>query len=353
MKSLTAPIIHIGLGKTGTTSLQQHLFPKLCEEKGYVYNPKEWIDIDSKRITHSDEDRLGSVDSLALKEIISNHKVLISKESLIDWNPRNWETGADRLLELFGADAKVIITIREPIGYLCSTYLQQIQEGNIVRPEEFFVASEEYEKLATVLPQRSTLRYDYEKLDYAHLKTLYEKRFKDVYFMPLSRINSLYPFDELFSLSESDIAKYSEAFERAPRENISYSRLAVRLTFLRENFFNILGMKSLGSEDVYYDNEFIQPSQDSHTSKGSLKFEELLLKHKMRDLFPRLARKIIKSWRWYMQRVLDRLYPYEKYKLPKEVLFKLESSLMKENTQFIDELEISTDQIKSLKSIEL
>lgn len=45
MESLAVPIIHIGFGKTGTTSLQRHLFPQLCEDKRYIYNPKQWLDI--------------------------------------------------------------------------------------------------------------------------------------------------------------------------------------------------------------------------------------------------------------------------------------------------------------------
>ena len=178
------------------------------------------------------------------------------------------------------------------------------------------------------------MSYDYEKFDYAYLKSLYKKRFKNVYFMPFSRINSLYSFDELFLLSESDVKKYSEAFKKAPKESRSYSELAVRLAFLRQIFVNILGIKSLGSEHIYYENEGVSPPQDSHKLRGSINFEGLCQINKMRDLLSRLTREIIKPWRWYMQSFVDRLYPYKKYKLPKEALVKFESSLMKENTQF-------------------
>ena len=281
------------------------------------------------KIINSDKDSLGSAETSALKEVISNQKVLISDETLIDWNPRNWEASANRLLELFGPHAKIVVSIREPIGYLSSLYLQKLQEGHIIRAEEFFVSSEEYKKILVGVTQGSILSYDYEKFDYAYLKSLYKKRFKNVYFMPFSRINSLYSFDELFLLSESDVKKYSEAFKKAPKESRSYSELAVRLAFLRQIFVNILGIKSLGSEHIYYENEGVSPPQDSHKLRGSINFEGLCQINKMRDLLSRLTREIIKPWRWYMQSFVDRLYPYKKYKLPKEALVKFESSLMK------------------------
>ena len=99
------------------------------------------------KIINSDKDSLGSAETSALKEVISNQKVLISDETLIDWNPRNWEASANRLLELFGPHAKIVVSIREPIGYLSSLYLQKLQEGHIIRAEEFFVSSEEYKKI--------------------------------------------------------------------------------------------------------------------------------------------------------------------------------------------------------------
>jgi hypothetical protein len=41
-------------------------------------------------------------------------------------NPRNWESAADRVLDLFGADAKILITLRDPIDFLTSLYIQQL-----------------------------------------------------------------------------------------------------------------------------------------------------------------------------------------------------------------------------------
>jgi|GEM_PF-3620698 len=38
MTSSNKLVVHIGLGKTATTTLQKHIFPTIAEMKGYAYN---------------------------------------------------------------------------------------------------------------------------------------------------------------------------------------------------------------------------------------------------------------------------------------------------------------------------
>ena len=177
--------------------------------------------------------------------------------------------------------------------------------------------------------------YDYEKFDYSYLKVLYGKRFRNVYFVPWSRINRLYPFDKLFSLSVNNIEKYKKLIKKVPRENKSYSRSAVRLTFLKEAVFRKVRVKSLVSDDFTHHNNFL----NSSNLQTSCRFKELLTKQKIRALFPRLVKRLFKPWRWWMQICFDRLYPYEKYNLPNDVLVRFDNKVMKGNVQFLADIE--------------
>jgi len=312
----TEKILHIGFPKTGTTFLRRHLFSSFCKDNNYLFNPHEFKKIRNQRFNFTDKDKE------ALKEIISQNNVLISQAGLLDWNPSTWEFIADKALELFGEDTKIVITIRDPADLMCSLYMQHLQEGNIFRAQDFFVSTNEYERLKVFIPELSSLRYDYQKLDYSYLKLIYEERFNNVYFMPLSRINSLYPFNKLLSLSENEFKKYTKIFKNAPSENQSYSKLAVKLTLIRERVIRSFGLKSLGSNDYPYDNDFLTPFNPYNSSSFL---------------------KIIRPWRWWMHRIIDRFYPYKKFTLPDEVLERFESDLMKQNRQFILELEKRID----------
>ena len=197
-------IIHIGLPKTATTTLQKHFFPKLCMDHNFSFNPPEFLKIKRQRLTYD------QADLNALKKVLAEQNILISQEGLIDWNPRNWSKASTRVLDIFGEDATIVITIREPVEYLRSVYIQKIQEGNVVKPHDFFVSSKEYDALEAFLPERSLLQYDYQKLDYEHLKSLYVEKFENVHMVPLSKINTLYPFSELFCLREDEIKNFAK-----------------------------------------------------------------------------------------------------------------------------------------------
>ena len=277
----------------------------------------------------------------ALKKVLAEQNILISQEGLIDWNPRNWSKASTRVLDIFGEDATIVITIREPVEYLRSVYIQKIQEGNVVKPHDFFVSSKEYDALEAFLPERSLLRYDYQKLDYEHLKSLYVEKFENVHMVPLSKINTLYPFSELFCLREDEIKNFVKLLESAPRENKSYSKLAVDLTLKREAILRYLGLKSCGSEDF--------PSFNASVKEASDDFVVSCKSHpaskQIGTLLFRVLRRGIRPWRWWMQRVVDRLYPYKKFALPQEVLKKFDDDLLLANEQFVRNIEEDLDML--------
>ncbi|MDC3017765.1 hypothetical protein OA009_02115 [Paracoccaceae bacterium] len=337
---MTKTIVHIGLPRTGTTTLQKHFFPKFCNDNNILFNPPENTKIKNQRLTYSD------ADLTALKKVFSKNDVLISQESFVDWNPRNWSAASDRVLELFGKDTTIVITIREPVEYMTSLFVHKLHEGNIINPEEFFVSSDEYDALMPFLPERSLLRFDHQRLDYKYLISLYKKKFKNVYIVPLSRINTLYPFFSLFVLNPENVKSYKEALKKATRENRSYSKLAVNLTFKREAILRAMNLKSRGSEDYPTSNSFVKGISTPQFKR----FVELPFRKKLLALPLRVLKKIVKPWRWWMQRVLDQLYPYKKFRLPKNVLEMFDNRLMSRNCDIVRNAEKEIDALISQAS---
>ena len=324
------PIIHIGLPKTGTTSLKKYVFPKLCNEVGFEFNPVEFLKIGRQRLNYTLQDKK------ALQDLFETKKVFISREHLVDSNPRNWENAAEKILDLFGKEAKIVITIRNPLDYFNSIYLQLIHNNNFVKPDDFFVNSIEYDKLKPYLPKESLMRYDFDKFNYKNLKEIYESRFSNVYFVPLSRVDTFYPYDRLFHLNEETISKYKTIFKHSPKENRSYSEIAFKLSFLRERFFRLFGLKSVGAEDIPEDNSFLS------YSKKIIKFSDMKTDEKLKFFIPKLIFKFqntFGSWRWWMQNFVDKIYPYKKYTLPDVVISKINNRLMEDNYSFVKDLE--------------
>ena len=110
-------VVHIGLGKTATTSLQQFVFPKLAELRSVNFNdPSLWGLLVKNQLVGLEGKELDNL-KRSLHESGNN---LISLESLVGWNPHYWEAAADQNLEIFGENAVVIISVREPVNYLTS-----------------------------------------------------------------------------------------------------------------------------------------------------------------------------------------------------------------------------------------
>ena len=269
--------------------------------------------------------------------------MLISSEELVEWNPCNWAAASDRVLELFGEDATIVITIREPLEYMTSVFIQKLHEGNIIKCEDFFVSSHKYNALKPFLPERSLLRFDHQKLDYEYLILLYKKKFKDVYVVPLSRIGTLYPFYSLFGLNLKNLEIYKEPIKKTHRENRSFSKLAVSLTYKREAILRVMNLKSRGSEDYPISNGFFNDVNMHHVKR----FDELPLWKKLLVLPIHVLKK---PWRWWMQKVLDQLFPYEKFHLPKEIIDTFDNRLLSSNINIVKDAEKEIDALFAQES---
>tara|TARA_A100001015_G_scaffold321552_1_gene452918 strand:- start:8 stop:652 length:645 start_codon:yes stop_codon:yes gene_type:complete len=211
-------IVHIGLGKTATTSLQENVFPEIPKlRKQIKYNEQE-IRHSIRKLWFFDNK---SDEELNFQKKILEQKHFISLEYLVNWNPRIWEKTADLNLRLFGKDAIIIITARDTESFLRSIYQQRIHEGNICAPEEFFVNKDDYNKLKPLLSEKILTHFDVDSYDLEKLFHIYNSRFSKVYLVPLSSIDSLEFLRETFDLNENEIENLRKNFKKK-RYNKAY-----------------------------------------------------------------------------------------------------------------------------------
>lgn len=89
-------LIHIGLGKTATSTMQQFVYPIVSTLKPQIkYNDATLMKYIRNYHYCGERENLKEA-----KKILDNGNILISNESLCNWNPRYWEYSADRNLEL-------------------------------------------------------------------------------------------------------------------------------------------------------------------------------------------------------------------------------------------------------------
>ena len=289
-------IVHIGLGKTGTTSLQKAIFPRLVEE-GFLeqYNPPHIMKaLWNYVFTGKGMERLKSDLS----------------ESLAGWNPATWVDNAKKNALIFPETSTIVITIRDARSYLTSTYVQLLQQGSILKPEEFFLPDSEYHALAQLTRPYLCEVFKVDDFNYKELVELYSDLFSRVAVVPLARLHNLSFLTSIDLIPENNLKSLCDSFSKSKKKNISYSKGAVKLTYARENILSGLGLKTKSSHDFIFENfsdylrEPITP-WDVKNYSGLKRFWSRFL--------------VVLSWRYLMQNVVDRFFSFEKYRLPEGV----------------------------------
>lgn len=293
--------MHIGLGKTATSSLQAHVFPRLAED-GVVgcYNPPKLMQtldgVVNGWIPEAEAaDRLAEAE--ASDRLAEAGDVLLSNETLVEWDPTHWEMAADRLLRLFGPDTVILLTIREPDSYLRSLYQQMLHGGKIRPPQDALLPTDTYCAVRRFVRPGEIEAIDIDAFDLSRLIELYAARFRSVVLLPFETLSELRFLGALWSVPEADRARLARAFAEAPRVNTSYSRLAVQLTLFRERILAGLGLRTRSVSDTQLDQA---------------------LAHARGLPPPAPGRRVVPSWSRLM-RLLSRHGPKAAYTLPSDL----------------------------------
>ena len=323
--NIRQPIVHIGLGKTATSSLQQQVFaniPNLRNE--IIYNDKALLaQLGHLKIMTPEE-----VKKFQVAFRLSQN--FISHEGLVNWNPRNWKTAAEQNLSLFGRDTTIIITVRDTESYFRSVYQQMVHQGNVWSPVEFFVNHAEYERMVPLLPPSliggGLTKFDVDSFNLEFLYQLYSERFAKVIIVPLSIVNELGFVKEIFNLNDEELNILKSKMKNGRTHNRSYSKTAMALTMTREKLLKSIGLMSYGTA--------FREITNRTDNQPYIAFRDLKFVEKVPSLLRRIGQL---HWRKFIQRCFDRIVPYKKYNLPDNV-YKNEE-LARKNNNFIKTFE--------------
>jgi len=310
--SRRAPIVHIGLPKTATTSLQRHVFPHIPELRTDIkYNERFIIHALRGPLQHD----TSRAEELDFRDSVNSGGHFISLEHLVGWSPRNWEEAADRNLRLFGRDATVIVSVRGTEAYLTSVYQQMIHQKNICKPEDFFLSGGKYDAVLPFIAPAILSRFDVDSFDLTYLHKLYSARFERCFFIPFDRIDNLKFLEEIFDLSDVELQYLADKLKRGRKVNRGYSATAMALTFKREDALRATGLMSLGSD---YSAIELARQYSKQSEMNSVRVSAPTLFQKILFFPRRLLQRAIRwtTWRYWMQNVVDNVIPYRKYQLP-------------------------------------
>ncbi len=212
--------IHIGMGRSGNITLIKEIYPLIDEVTDYQFYFKDKAVHENININYEKMKR-----GIEIKENIKiNQNIVVSDERLISWNPYNWEIFADSNLKMFGKDAVILITLRQPDEYLNSMYNKQcLVHGNLMTPDEYFALKDEYN------PKDEKIFY-IENFSYKRLKKIYEDRFEKVYFLKYENIGKMDFFKNYFNLTDSYTDILKEKFLKIKHNPSFKSKFTSNLT---------------------------------------------------------------------------------------------------------------------------
>jgi len=314
-------IIHIGLGKTATSTWQKFIFPLIAENRNLKFNDSRFTSLLRKFILTD----LNSKQKTYFQKILGEEGNIISNENLIGWNPRLWEANADKNKELFGSNNIILISL--PIStseYLNSIYIHKIQSSVIVEPNDLYLNKYEYDKYKKSNGDLERV-FDVDSFDLNFLINLYSERFENVVtYNPMS-VNQIGP---LFKLSSEEIETIKNII-KTKKSNKSFSKLAIWLTIMKEKILNKINLcsnkRNLNLVKLIREEELLLPKR-SHNFKNVTKIKKIFL-------YPIKSLKTLFSWNFFIRNIFDRLIPYKKYRITEDFYRNLE--LEKSNDRVI------------------
>jgi len=272
-------LLHIGLGKCGSTFLQREIFPKLEKiiNTNYinVYKNNFFKIRDFK--THLFEN-FKNIENLLPNEFIISNESLFSK----NWEFSKIEENFEYIKNNFSKDTVILIIIRNPYELLNSIYCQSIHEMKLVNPNKFFYIDDKE------LNIRVNNRFNLHNFNYSKLISLYKSYFKKVVVIKYEKIQNLNFLKDIFSLDDENIhklKKYSNVYH-----NKSISKFGINFILFLNKFF-----------DVEKTQKFVEKLINPSDPKKNIIFK---IRKKILNLF---------YLRVFFQLLFDRIVPYKKY----------------------------------------
>jgi hypothetical protein len=222
-------LVHIGFGKTATTTLQSVIFPDLCKEINIPY-----LDLRTFYNIPKDNDfKYSPLEKCNYKALPD--KFILSDESLIglNWHPFEIKRAFEINKSFFDKDCDILITIRKPSDFFNSVYIQNVQTFNIVKEEDFFIYKETKDYFDENIKQYNLFDFSYQSFI-----DLYKSYYPKVHVVKYEDIKNLDFLEKIFQikydLKENLVKKFNKN-----KINKSFSKFSVKIFFILNFFFNL------------------------------------------------------------------------------------------------------------------
>ena len=269
-------LLHIGLGKCGSTFLKREIFPKL--EK--IINTN-YINVSKNNFFKIRDFKTCLFENSKNIENLLPNDFIISNEDLFSkgWEFSRIEKNFEYIKDNFSNDTVILIIIRNPYDLLNSIYCQTIHEMRIVKPDKFFYIDDKNMNI------RVNDRFNLHNFDYSKLISLYKSYFKKVVVVKYEKFQNLNFLKDIFSLDD----EYLQNLKKNTNKyyNKSISKFGINFILFLNKFFDV-------SKSQKFIKKFINPS-------NNIIFK---IKNKLLSLF---------YLRVFFQKIFDRIVPYKKY----------------------------------------
>ena len=320
-------IIHIGLGKTGTSTLQKKIFPIITKWKNLKYwgnedRNKDNIErkiLNAELVNHIYKTKLGR----ACKKIEIRSDYFISNEDLSSFRDANYmEEYAEKNLIAFGPEAHIILSIREPRSWLTSLYIQLcIQEKPLIKPEHFFLNNEQYSER---LPNAT---FNYDKFSYKKLINMYKSRFNKVTYFKYESLKDMDFLKEVFQLNEEQHREVKHLYLNN-RVNRSIGKYSYKILKMFSLLLSLFGTQFTSK----YSNEVILDRAEEN-------YIDTIVTKKVKKNFKfYIARSLssIFNYKFIFQNIIDNLLPYKKISVDFEKIHDLDINMLTEEYSSLD-----------------
>ena len=278
-------IIHIGLGKCGSTFLQQKVLKKIAEKLKInyikIYN-NNFFKIDKSKIQFHAFENLKNLEKNLPDQFIMSHDALFS----YDWQFSNINKSFENIRDNFSKDTVILIVIRDPYDYLNSVYSQMIQAMiEISKPENFFY----YEEIEN---KKFNKKFNLYNFDYLKLISLYKSYFKKVVVVKYEDLQKLDFIKKIYNLDNDFINELKNNTSTVVAKSIS--KYGINFILFLNKFFNVIKFQRFIRRNINPSNNII-----------------LKVKNKI------LAQFILRS---FFTEKFYKIIPYKKYKIKKKHL---------------------------------
>ena len=207
--------LHVGLGKSKTTFIQNEIFPVICKKQNldyYCHNNFSKTFLNSNKIDNLDKiiEHLSNENNLDRLQKLNNKidNILISYEGLARINDYFSDpyTAPYFLSQIFDNKVKIIITFRNPISFFNSLYLNGLNLGKVEDIESFFERFHEKDKL---------------NFSYKKIISVYKKYFDDVFVIKVDQVDFYNSFEKLFAKVNNNLEIENTIHKKGlSRENV-------------------------------------------------------------------------------------------------------------------------------------